>query len=167
LQHQDGAKVQQTTTDANGKFRLTALEAGAYSLQVQAANYYPLHYEFVLRPRQPLSLNLDLQKKRDAARKCRIRAGYLTIDPEKTGSSYTFTHQDLEKLPDSNRGKTPATSSTNLMPGASDSHDNFLAVRGTEFSLHEFINGGIFPGQYPAAIFSRSQPPNFRSRRFL
>src|SRR5256884_9738267 len=30
------------------------------------------------------------------------------------------------------------------MPGASDSHDNFLAVRGTEFSLHEFVNGVSF-----------------------
>src|SRR5437667_12168306 len=30
------------------------------------------------------------------------------------------------------------------MPGASDSHDNVLAVRGTEFSLHEFINGVSF-----------------------
>src|SRR5882762_3634288 len=100
LQHQDGAKVQETTTDANGKFRLTALEAGAYSLQVQAANYYPLHYEFVLRPRQPLSLNLDLQKKETLKESVEVRAGYLTIDPEKTGSSYTFTHQDLERLPD-------------------------------------------------------------------
>lgn len=67
----------------------------------------------------------------------------MTIDPEKTSSSYTFTQQDLEKLPD------PLTDTTtdlvnNLMPGASDSHDNFLAVRGTEFSLHEFINGVSF-----------------------
>jgi len=143
LQHQDGAKVQQTTTDANGKFRLTALEAGAYSLQVQAANYYPLHYEFVLRPRQPLSLNLDLQKKETLQESVEVRAGYLTIDPEKTGSSYTFTHQDLEKLPD------PIVESTsdlvnNLMPGASDSHDNFLRRSRTEFSLHEFINGVSF-----------------------
>src|SRR6266850_2419883 len=143
LQHQDGAKVQETATDANGKFRLTALEAGAYSLQVQAANYYPLHYEFVLRPRQPLSLNLDLQKKETVQESVEVRAGYLTINPEKTGSSYTFTHHDLEKLPD------PIVETTNdlvnnLMPGASDSHDNFLAVRGTEFSLHEFINGVSF-----------------------
>src|SRR6267378_3503079 len=117
LQHQDGAKVQETTTDANGKFRLTALEAGAYSLQVQAANYYPLHYEFVLRPRQPLSLNLDLQKKETLQESVEVRAGYLTINPEKTGSSYTFTHQDLERLPD------PIVETTNdlvnnLMPGA-------------------------------------------------
>src|SRR3981189_2513886 len=39
LQHQSGAKVQETSTDANGKFRLTTLEAGAYFLQVQAADY--------------------------------------------------------------------------------------------------------------------------------
>src|SRR2546426_4658844 len=30
------------------------------------------------------------------------------------------------------------------MPGASDSHDNFVAVRGPEFSLHEFVNGVSF-----------------------
>src|SRR3989442_9581304 len=30
------------------------------------------------------------------------------------------------------------------MPGASYSHDTLLAVRGTEFSLHEFINGVSF-----------------------
>src|SRR5260370_7387278 len=30
------------------------------------------------------------------------------------------------------------------MPGASHSTDNFLAVRGTEFSLHEFVNGVSF-----------------------
>ena len=57
----------------------------------------------------------------------------MTIDPEKTSSSYTFTQQDLEKLPD------PLTDTTNdlvnnLMPGASDSHDNFLAVRGSNLS---------------------------------
>src|SRR5438045_9674524 len=30
------------------------------------------------------------------------------------------------------------------MPGASQSHDNFINVRGNEFSLHEFINGVSF-----------------------
>jgi hypothetical protein len=51
--------------------------------------------------------------------------------------------QDLDALP---LPLTDNTNSlvTNLMPGASDSHDNFLAVRGTEFSLHEFINGVSF-----------------------
>ena len=72
-----------------------------------------------------------------------VTSTYLTVDRGKTGSSYTFTRQELDALPQ------PITDSTNslvnnLMPGASDSHDNFLAVRGTEFSLHEFINGVSF-----------------------
>jgi hypothetical protein len=143
LQHQDGATILTATSDSNGRFRLSALEAGAYSLQVQAAAFFPLHLEFVLRPRQPLSLNLTLQEKRAVKETVEVHAGYLTIDPEKTGSSYTFTRQDLEILPE------PLIETTNdlvnnLMPGASDSHDNFLAVRGTEFSLHEFINGVSF-----------------------
>src|SRR6266478_2569495 len=143
LRRADGPTILATTSDAEGKFRMAALEAGAYSVEVQAANYFPLHYEFVLRPRQPLSLNLELQAKQTVRESVEVRAGYLTIDPEKTGSSYTFTRQDLDKLPE------PLLESTNdlvnnLMPGASDSHDNFLAVRGTEFSLHEFINGVSF-----------------------
>jgi hypothetical protein len=52
-----------------------------------------------------------------------VEAEYLTVDPEKTGSSYTFTQQDLKKLPD------PLIDTTNdrvnnFMPGASDTHDN-------------------------------------------
>ncbi|HEU0370225.1 MAG TPA: carboxypeptidase-like regulatory domain-containing protein, partial [Candidatus Acidoferrum sp.] len=143
LQRQDGAKLNDATTDADGKFRFRALPAGAYALQVQAPGYFPLHYEFVLRPRQPLSLNLDLQKAPTVQQSVEVHAGYLTIDPEKTGSSYTFTRQDLENLPDP-LVETSNDLVNNLMPGASDSHDNFLAVRGTEFSLHEFINGVSF-----------------------
>jgi hypothetical protein len=143
LQPQDGAKLADVTTDVNGKFRFSALQAGAYRLQVRVPGYFPLHYEFVLRPRQPLSLSLDLQKAQSVQQSVEVHAGYLTIDPEKTGSSYTFTHQDLEKLPDT-IAETTNDLVNNLMPGASDSHDNFLAVRGTEFSLHEFINGVSF-----------------------
>src|SRR6266404_5173506 len=96
LQHPDGAKLQETTTDAKGRFRFRAVEAGAYALQAQAPDYFPLRYEFVLRPRQPVSLSLDLQAKQTVQESVEVHAGYLTIDPEKTGSSYTFTHQDLE-----------------------------------------------------------------------
>lgn len=143
LQRPDGPVLLTISTSADGKFRITALEAGAYLLQVQAPDFFPLRYEFVLRARQPLSMNLQLQPKQTLKQSVEVQSGYLTVDPEKTGSSYTFTHQDLENLPE------PMTESNNdlvnnLMPGASDSHDNFLAVRGTEFSLHEFINGVSF-----------------------
>src|SRR5438876_4437121 len=143
LERQDGAAILTASTDTDGKFRIAAMEAGAWRLRVQAAAYYPSTYDFVLRSRQPVSLNIGLQKEETVRQSVEVSARYLTVDPEKTGSSYTFSRQDLERLPD------PMVESTNdlvnnLMPGASDSHDNFLAVRGTESSLHEFINGVSF-----------------------
>jgi hypothetical protein len=143
LQRAEGSLAQQASSDALGKFHFAAIEAGAYTLKAEAMGFYVASYDFALRARQPLSLTVELEAKESVQQTVEVKAGYMTIDPEKTSSSYTFTQQDLEKLPD------PLTDTTNdlvnnLMPGASDSHDNFLAVRGTEFSLHEFINGVSF-----------------------
>ena len=143
LQRAEGSVADQTTTTADGHFRITAVEAGAYTLKADAQGFFQAKYDFLMRARQPISLTVDLQPKKTVEQTIEVKSGYLTIDPEKTGSSYTFTQQDLDALP------VPLTLTTNdlvnnLMPGASDSHDNFLAVRGTEFSLHEFINGVSF-----------------------
>jgi hypothetical protein len=143
LQHQDGGIAQTTVSDSDGKFRFPGVEGGAYTLGVEAAGYFKATYEFVLRPRQPISLNVDLREKQTVRQSVEVQSNYLTVDPEKTGSSYTFTRQDLERLPEPMLENTNQLVN-NLMPGASDSHDNFLAVRGTEFSLHEFVNGVSF-----------------------
>jgi hypothetical protein len=143
LQHPEGSSLRNTITDANGKFHFSAVEAGAYRLNANAPDLYPTSYEFVLRSRQPFALTLELQKRETIRENIEVTAGYQTIDPDKTGSSYTFTHQDLETLPEPLAESTNDLV-TNLMPGANDSHDNFIAVRGTEFSLHEFINGVSF-----------------------
>jgi len=143
LTRESGSAAESASTAVDGSFRFASVEAGSYTLKVEATGFYPAEYGFVLRARQPQSMTIDLQKKETVQEKVEVRSTYQTIDPEKTGSSYTFTHADLEKLP------APLADDTNdlvnnLMPGASDSHDNFLAVRGTEFSLHEFINGVSF-----------------------
>jgi hypothetical protein len=143
LQRAEGSVAQQVTGDAEGKFRFAAVEAGAYTLKADAPGFYQASYDFVARARQPLSLTMDLQRQEAVQQSVEVKAEYLTVDPEKTGSSYTFTQQDLEKLPDP-LVDTTSDLVNNLIPGASDSHDNFLAVRGTEFSLHEFINGVSF-----------------------
>src|SRR3989449_2806032 len=143
LEHQIGGVLLATSTDPEGNFRIVAVEAGAYRLRVQAGGYYPSTYDFVLRSRQPVSLTLELQREETVRESVEVHAHYLTVDPEKTGSSYTLSRQDLERLPDP-VVETTSDLVNNLMPGASDSHDNFLAVRGTEFSLHEFINGVSF-----------------------
>src|SRR5256714_5619315 len=143
LQHAEAGSVASASTDAEGKFHFAAVEAGANTVRVEASGYFVATYDFLLRGRQPVSLNIELQKRETMRQSVEVLAQYLTVDPEKTGSSYTFTRQDLEKLPEALVESTNDLVN-NLMPGASDSHDNFLAVRGTEFSLHEFVNGVSF-----------------------
>lgn len=143
LQRSEGSATQQTSSDSSGKFRFASVEAAAYTLKADAPGYYSSSYDFILRARQPVTLDVAMQPKEAAKETVEVHSRFLTIDPEKTGSSYTFTAQDLDALPE------PLTETTNslvnnLMPGASDSHDDFLAVRGTEFSLHEFVNGVSF-----------------------
>src|SRR5690348_16100769 len=132
-----------TSSDDRGRFHFLNIEGGFYKLRAEAARFYPVSYEFVLRPRQSVAVTIELHPLPRTAQTVEVIAHSLTIDPEKTGSSYTFTHQALEELPDPLADSTNALVN-NLMPGASDSHDNFLAVRGTEFSLHEFVNGVSF-----------------------
>ncbi len=143
LLRENGTAAQTLPSAADGTFHFTAVEAGPYTLRAEAAGFYPAEHSFVMRLRQPLSLTIELQRRQTVQEQVEVRSTYQTIDPEKTGSSYTFTHQDLEDLPASLAESTNDLVN-NLMPGASDSHDNFLAVRGTEFSLHEFINGVSF-----------------------
>src|SRR5260370_22250425 len=100
LQNQDGGTALTTVSDSDGKFRFPGLEGGAYTLGVEAAGYFKATYEFVLRPRQPISLNVDLQEKQPVRQSVEVQSNYLTVDPEKTGSSYTFTRQALQPLPD-------------------------------------------------------------------
>ncbi len=143
LKRSNGSQVVAQTTAADGHFRFNAVEAGGYRVQATAPSFFPSAYELVLRPRQPIAVDIELEHREAVAEQVEVKEHYLTVDPQKTGSSYTFTRADLERLPD------PLTESTNdlannLMPGASESHDNFLAVRGTEFSLHEFLNGVSF-----------------------
>ena len=143
LQDAEDASPRTTATDTEGRFYFPAVEAGSHTVKAEAPGFYPARYEFILRPRQELSLAVELVSRQAVRQTVEVTSTYLTVDPGKTGSSYTFTRQELDALPE------PITDSTNslvnnLMPGASDSHDNFLAVRGTEFSLHEFINGVSF-----------------------
>src|SRR3979490_1765733 len=94
LQHRHSGTALTTVSDSGGRFRFSGVESGAYTLQVEAAGYFKATYEFVLRPRQPISLNVDLQEKQTVRQSVKVQSNYLTVDPEKTGSSYTFTRQD-------------------------------------------------------------------------
>lgn len=143
LQYAEGPEAATAVTAADGGFQFGAVEAGSYVISVEAHGFYHFDYRLVVRAREPLSLALQLTPAANIQQAMEVHSEVQTIDPEKTGSGQMFTRQQLERLPE------PMTESTNtlvanLMPGASASHDNFLSVRGTEFSLHEFVNGVSF-----------------------
>jgi hypothetical protein len=137
------APAQKTVADANGRFHFSAVNGGQYIVKTEAPGYFPREYELVLRPREPVSLSIELALKTTVSENVEVTAQYQTIDPAKTGSSQTFSHEQLERLMDPMVENT-SNLVANLMPGASQSHDNFINVRGNEFSLHEFINGVSF-----------------------
>jgi 5-hydroxyisourate hydrolase-like protein (transthyretin family) len=143
LERQDGRTAQISATDAEGRFQFSAVEAGPYQVKTNASGFYASSYHLTIRPRQPVSIAIELQTTQSVQQTVEVKSRYQTIDPEKTGSSQTFTQQDLEQLPDPMVESTNSLVS-NLMPDASQSHDNFINVRGNEFSLHEFINGVSF-----------------------
>jgi hypothetical protein len=137
------APIQKAVTDAEGRFRFTAMEGGQYIVNTEAAGFFTNNYHLVLPPREPVSLTIQLTPRTAVEETVEVRGESPTIDPNKTGSSQTFTHEQLERLPDP-MAETTSNLVANLMPGASQSHDNFINVRGNEFSLHEFINGVSF-----------------------
>jgi hypothetical protein len=143
LEHTTGALAQTATADNEGQFHFAGVDAGAYEIRTETQGFYPAVYELVVRPRQAVSVGIELQPASTLQQTIEVKAFYQTLNPEKTGSSQTLTHEDLERLPDPLVENTNALVA-NLMPGASQSHDNFINVRGNEFSLHEFINGVSF-----------------------
>ncbi len=143
LQYENGVIARQTTSNGEGGFQFPAVDGGAYQLRLEAPGFYPTLYSLTLRPRQPMSVEIEMQPRQAREEKVEVRANSPGIDAEKTGSSQTFTREDIDRLPDPISDSTDSLVA-NLMPGASQSHDNFINVRGNEFSLHEFINGVSF-----------------------
>src|SRR5436305_3109493 len=137
------APAEKTVADANGRFHFSAVNGGQYVIRTEAQGFFTRDYQMVLPPRETVSLTIELAPKTTVTENVEVTAQYQTIDPGRTGSSQTFSHEQLERLMDPMAENT-SNLVANLMPGASQSHDNFINVRGNEFSLHEFINGVSF-----------------------
>jgi len=126
LQHTNGVPAQISNTNSNGRFQFAAVDAGAYQIKTDASGFYPALYELTVRPRQAISLTIELQPAQAVQQTVEVKELYRTVDPEKTGSSQTFTREDLEALPD------PLVENTNnlvanLMPGASTTRNRSSA----------------------------------------
>ena len=124
-----------------GTFRFPAVEPGDYHLQVVASGYFPARYDLRLRPRQTLSLSIELFPHRLGDDEyVEVQADYTGLDPSQTTSSRFLTQQSLQEIPVPLARDLP-TLAENVLPGAMVGHDNFVHVRGNELSLHQYING--------------------------
>jgi len=130
-------------TDSTGIARFPALEAGEYQLRADAAGFFPATYAVVLKPRQALSIAVELAPREAVRQRVEVHATVGELDTQQTGTTRILTRQTLEQMPAFLTRDVP-TLAENVIPGAVLSHDNFVHVRGNELSLHEFINGVSF-----------------------
>src|SRR5437763_11527656 len=80
LQHETGTSEQTTTTDAHGAFLFPVAVAGAYELKTEATGFFAAAYKFTLRPRQPISLTVEISRSETASATVEVHARYQTID---------------------------------------------------------------------------------------
>ena len=161
-----GHRLVQTESDAQGGFRFPAVDPGEYQLSVEAAGYFTAKYELVLRPRQALSLTVDLVPLELESLSVAVQASYTDLDPEQTGTSRILTRQKLESLP-APLTRDLATLAENLVPGTLVGHDNFVHIRGNELSLHQFINGVSFLDNSHQHFTAGLNPQIFESVNFI
>lgn len=129
------------TCDADGSYRFLGLEAGEYELVAVADGYFPAEKEFLVKPRQPVVLLVELTPRSVTHEEIEVRAADVHLG--ETSASRLLTHQELASLPATARRDIPSLALF-AFPGATLSHDNFVHVRGHEVSLQESVNGVTF-----------------------
>jgi outer membrane receptor protein involved in Fe transport len=163
------------TSDAGGSYRFLGLEPGEYELVAVADGYFPAEKEFLVKPRQPVVLLVELIPRSVAHEEIEVRAADVHLG--ETSASRLLTHQELASLPATARRDIPSLALF-AFPGATLSHDNFVHVRGHEVSLQESVNGVTFldnpqeqfsPGLTPESfetitLISGSFPAEYGSR---
>src|SRR5713226_6989412 len=150
-----GAIEKHGVTRSDGSFQFLGLAAGEYELVTAADGYFTAEAEIAVRPRQPLSIHIEMAVREKLAQSVEVRSADIRLG--ETSTSRLLTHSELVALPDLVKRDIP-TLSLYTFPGATLSHDNFVHVRGNEVSLQEFINGVSFL-ENPQQQFSAGLSP--------
>jgi TonB dependent receptor/Carboxypeptidase regulatory-like domain len=124
-----------------GEFRFLALPSGEYEISATADGYFSSESEVVVKPRQPVSVQIELAQRTAAKESVEVESADITLG--ETSSSRLLTHAEVAALPSYAKRDIPTLALYNF-PGATMSHDNYVHVRGNEVSLQEFINGVSF-----------------------
>ncbi len=125
----------------DGSFKFLGVAPGEYELVATAEGYYPAETEIVMKPRVPLSVQIELAPRVRRSEKVEVSSADIRLG--ETSTSRFLTHSELASLPSTTKRDIP-TLALYTFPGATLSHDNFVHVRGNEVSLEESINGVSF-----------------------
>ena len=68
------APAQKTVADAEGRFHFAVVEGGQYMVRTEASGFFTSDYQLVLRPREPVSLTIELAPKTTVQESVEVRA---------------------------------------------------------------------------------------------
>ena len=95
LKRSNGSPLASQVTTTDGHFRFNAVDAGAYRLQATAPNFYISAYEFVLRQRQPVAVDLQLERKETVSQQVEVREQVTTISWPCAALNFRFTNLSM------------------------------------------------------------------------
>lgn len=132
-----------TTTDAEGRFSLSVLSPGLYTLTASAARFYTEQLTFSLAPRAVQQVRLELAPVAAVAEQVTVHAESRLVNESESATTTTITVTQISALP-TGRKIQLTDIITPFVSSAVGSHDNLVHLRGNELSLNNFINGVSF-----------------------
>lgn len=132
-----------TTTDAEGRFSLSVLSPGFYTLTVSAARFYTEQLTFSLSPRAAQQVRFELAPLAAVREQVTVHAESKLVNETESATTITINVAQISALP-TGRKIQLTDIITPFAGSAVGSHDNLVHLRGNELSLNNFINGVSF-----------------------
>jgi hypothetical protein len=147
-----------TVTDSDGRFRVTRIPPGEYTVTVSAPGFYPAAVTLTLVPRAVQPLEFELDPLARITERMEVRAAPLLLD-EAQGASIALIESPFEqRLPLARRMHLPDLVSA-FVSSAVAGHDNLIHLRGNELSLNMSMNGVSFVDN-PHVYFTTGLSPD-------
>jgi TonB dependent receptor-like, beta-barrel/Carboxypeptidase regulatory-like domain len=162
LRNAAGKSSEQTVSDSSGRFAILNVAAGEIEAEVSAAQYSSERWAITLAPRQTVDLDVLLRSKVAETVTVEVSAGAGYLDPGRAQTSVILGQNEVAEMPAAYTTSIPKLVAQ-YVPGAIQSHDNFVHLKGNELSLHQFEDGVGFldntqshfsPGLSPETIES-------------
>lgn len=132
-----------TTTDNKGRFSLSVLSPGSYTLTVSAERFYAERLTFSLAPRATEQVLIELAPVAAVTEEVTVRAQSKLVNETESATTTTISAVQISSLP-AGRKIQLTDIITPFVGSAVGSHDNLVHLRGNELSLNNFINGVSF-----------------------